>query len=150
MTQSFVWFNSGATELVEKNTRSRPHSKSLNFFPVSTFDGVTIKQYPSCRNKQTIWVFVNACISDALKQLLHHNLEVIPVFISFPVTHKQISAETKIFSNIQSPEIYEIKITIYWYVMKNRQRHLGQLLAFEKYQWSQTDKTQYLIFVIEY
>ena len=132
MTQSFVWFNSGATELVEKNTRSRPHSKSLNFFPVSTFNGVTIKQYPSCRNKQTIWVFVNACISDALKQLLHQNLEVIPVFIFFHVTDKQISAETKICSNILLPAFMKLKSqAIDLSNEKISRRHLGQLLAFK-------------------
>ena len=76
---------------------------------------------------------MNACISDALKQLLHQNLEVIPVFISFPVTDKQISAETKICSKIQShafmklePQTIDLSNE-----KKNSRRHLGQLLAFK-------------------
>ena len=75
---------------------------------------------------------MNACISDAQKQLLHQNLEVIPVFISFPVTDKQISAETKICSKIQSHAFMKLEPqTIDLSNEKISRRHLGQLLAFK-------------------
>ena len=75
---------------------------------------------------------MNACISDALKQLLHQNLEVIPVFISFPVTDKQISAETKTCSKIQSHAFMKLEPqTIDLSNEKISRRHRGQLLAFK-------------------
>ena len=68
---------------------------------------------------------MNACISDALKQLLHQNLEVIPVFISFPVTDKQISAETKICSNILSPAVMKFKSQTF--DLSNEKKTVGRI-----------------------